>query len=244
MKKIFILILTFMLIFLAGCSNDSQPQLFSYDVALRVPKGAAVSEYATLSKDSSPYYDEYSVKTESESDVITLTVEGSYFKPFEVNLNPDVQSLDCRSMAELSDGEEKKIINSAATYIIGLYYAAQKGEKEKPLDDYIYSQLPLNTANKLETYYNDISSMFCSFDPDGELISYGIYDLMFNNYFGNVVRNEVGAYTANITLSYSYIFKEENSKDKDVFDDITLGVDMAYEDGRWVVINLDNPLIQ
>ena len=244
MKKILSLIFIFLFIFLIGCSKDeTEPQLFNYNLSLRVPKGAVISNEYKSFDNTSPYYDEYNIKSKSEEDVITIKVEGEYFEPFEVSVNPDIQSLDCRSMAELKSGEEKKIINSAATYIMGLYYGAQNGEKDIPLDSYIYSLIPLENLEKLEEYYNTIASSFSSFDPNGNLISYGIYDLMFNDFFGNVIKNEEGIYTANITLSYSYIYKQPDTEDKEVFNDITIGVDLTNENGKWVVIDIENSLI-
>ena len=244
MKKILSLILIFLFIFLVGCSKDeTDEQLFSYNLTLRVPKGATIGDDYESPDNTSPYYDEYNITAKSQDDVIIIKVDGSYFEPFEVSVNPDVQSLDCRSMAELISGEEKKIIDSAATYVIGLYYGAQNGEKEIPLDSYSYSQMPFENIEKFQEYYNSIASSFCSFDPNGTLISYGIYDLMFNDFFGNVVKNDEGIYTANITLSYSYIYKQADAEDKEVFDDITIGIDLTNENGKWVVVNLENPLI-
>lgn len=237
---IFVLLFAFLLI---GCSKSEDTNLYSYDFTLRVPKGATIGDDFNSPETSSPYYDEYHVTAQSEDDVIIVNVEGDYFDPFEVSINPDVKDVNVASTAVLRDGEEKKIIQSASTYVIGLYYAAQNGEKDIPLDSYLYSMLSRETEEKLEEYYNIIRTSFSSFDPEGKLIDYGIYDLMFTDYFGNVTKNSDGAYTANITLSYSYIYKHEEAGDKEVFDDITIGVDMTYENGRWVVVDMENPII-
>ncbi|MBQ7896812.1 MAG: hypothetical protein IJ323_00160 [Clostridia bacterium] len=237
----FILLFSFLLV---GCADSKEEiTLYDYDFTLRVPKSAVIGDDYKAPDTSSPYYDEYHVTAKSEDDVIIVNVEGDYFEPFEVSINPDVKDVNVTSTAILKDGEEKKIIQSASTYVIGLYYAAQNGEKDIPLSSYVFSTLPDETHEKLVGYYNDIRASFSKISPDGSIISYGIYDLMFTDYFGNVTKNSDGTYTANITLSYSYIYKQQDSEDKEVFDDITLGVDMTYENGKWVVADIENPLI-
>ena len=244
MKKILLSLLILMCFVLAGCSDSKvETNLFNYDVTLRVPKGASVGNDLKVLEGSSPYYDEYNIKATSEDNVIIVNVDGDYFDLFEVSINPDIQSLDCRSMATLKLGEEKKIIDSAATYVMGLYYAAQNGEKDIPLGNYVSSIMSDESKEKIEGYYNDICSLFATFDPNGSIISYGIYDLMFTDFLGNVTKNEEGGYRVNITLSYSYINKASDVEDENIFNDFTLSVDMSFENGKWVVADIENPLI-
>lgn len=243
MRKILSLILvTLVFILLIGCSDHSSSKLYSYDFTLRVPKGAMIGEDYNAPDTSSPYYDSYHVTAQSEDDVIIINVEGSYFEPFEVSVNPDVKEVNVASSAHLNDGEENHIIQSASTYVIGLYYAAQSGEKDIPLDSYVFSSLSDEIREKIQGYYDNISSSFATFDPNGSIISYGIYDMMFNDYFGTVTKNGDGSYRANITLSYSYIMKSPDAEDSEIFSDVTLGVDLNFDKGKWVVIDIEKPL--
>ncbi len=246
MKKLVFLTITVILALLVtGCSDTvtNTEEFFQYDLVLRLPKGAVIGEDYTPSDVTSPYYDEYHVAAKSEDDVIVLKAEGSYFEPFEISLNPDIKSLDCTTSAVLKEGEERKIINSAATYVIGLYYAAQNSEKDIPLESYLFSGISDEAKKKLEEYYGLIKSSFASLDEDGSVDSHGMYDLMFSDFFGNVTKNDNGTFTANVTLSYSYIFKHPDNEDNDVFSDIVIKVDMTRENEKWVVIDLENPLI-
>ncbi len=247
MKKLMYLIVSviFAVIALSGCSDTVTDieESFEYDLVLRMPKGAVIGDDFTASDVTSPYYDEYHITATSEDDVMILNAEGDYFESFEITLNPDIKSLDCTSSAVLKNGEEKKIVDAAATYIIGLYYAAQNSEKDIPLDSYLFSGISNETKEKLEEYYGLIKSSFASLDEDGSVDSHGMYDLMFSDFFGNVTKNNNGTFTANVTLSYSYIFKHPDNEDKNVFTDITIKIDLTRENGKWVVIDLDNPLI-
>ena len=244
-KLLYLTIVVFAVLALSGCSDTVTDigESFEYDLLLRLPKGAFIGDDYTATDVTSPYYDEYHITAKSEDDIIIIKAEGDYFEPFEISLNPDIKSLDCTSSAVLHDGEEKKIVDAAATYVIGLYYAAQNSEKDIPLDSYLFSGISNETKEKLEEYYGLIRSSFASLNEDGSVDSHGIYDLMFSDFFGNVTKNDNGTYTANVTLSYSYIFKHPDNEDKNVFTDITIKIDLTRENGKWVVIDLDNPLI-
>lgn len=247
MKRILAITALFIVLILTiSCTNtksDKNSETYEYDTVLRVPKGAEIGEDYIPYDISSPYYDEYHIKATSQGQVIVLKAESSWFEPFEITLNPDIKNLDCTSSAILKDGEDKKLINSAATYVIGLYYAAQNNEKDIPLNNYLFSAISDETKEKLEEYYNIIISSFASFDKNGNIISHGMYDLMFSDFFGNVTKNDNGTFTANVTFSYSYIFKHPNNEDKNVFTDITIKIDLTRENEKWVVVDLDNPLI-
>ena len=60
---------TVLFIFLIGCSKDeTEPQLFNYNLSLRVPKGAVISNEYKSFDNTSPYYDEYNIKSKSEEE--------------------------------------------------------------------------------------------------------------------------------------------------------------------------------
>lgn len=246
MKKTLYLVIVLLCIFtLLGCTDNASHDTedYLYDLTLRLPKGASIGDDFTPSDVTSPYYDEYHVTAKSEDNVIIIKAEGDYFEPFEISLNPDIKSLDCTSSAILREGEEKKIVDAAATYVIGLYYAAQNSEKDIPLDNYLFSEISDDTKEKLKEYYGLIKSSFASLNENGSVDSHGMYDLMFSDFLGNVTKNDNGTFTANVTLSYSYIFKHPDNEDRNVFSDITVKIDLTRENGKWVVIDLDNPLI-
>jgi hypothetical protein len=95
----------------------------------------------------------------------------------------------------------------------------------------------------IETIFEEIKDNFASFDGEGNVVTEGIWDLNFSEFFGNVTKSDDDIYTANITLSYSYIPKTSEGDGEEVFNDFTASVGMTYDNKKWSVVSIENAII-
>ncbi len=224
---------------------DSFPYIAD-NVTLRVPKGSKITvdgvSFTTPSSTENSGYDEYKIGRAFIYSVLPVLITGDTIEDKEINVVIKNYPLNL-SDADLKDGVEREIINSAATFVMGLYYGAESGENSLPLESYLFSSLTAEEKRAISETYDKIKGELAVFDGLGELRDEGIYDLHFSDFFGNVTKKESGLYTANVTLSYSYIPKTFDGDGEEIFSDLTVSVGMTYDGGKWSVVNLENAII-
>lgn len=217
------------------------------DVTIHVPKGSRITvdgiEFSTPSSTENSGYDEYKIGRAFLYSVLPVLITGDTIEDKEINVVIENYPLNLTD-ADLKEGVEREIINSAATFVMGLYYGAERGESSLPLESYLFSGITVEERNSINQLYTKIKKGFAVFDGMGELREYGIYDLHFSDFFGNVTKKESGLYTANVTLSYSYLPLTPDGNGEEVFSDMTVSVGMTYDGGKWSVVNLENAIIE
>lgn len=216
------------------------------DVTIRVPKGAKITvdevEFNLPSSVENIGYDEYNIGPAFLYSLLSVSITGEVTEDAKALVtveNTPINLTDCN----LKDGVDKSIINTAATFVMALYYSAQREEATLPLENYLFSSLPTTDKFAIETLFEEIKNKFAFYDGVGNLKTEGIWDLNFSSFFGNVTKNENGTYTANVTLSYSYVTKTFNGTSEVVFDDVTVAVGTVFDKGQWSIVSLENAII-
>ena len=187
-------------------------------------------------------YDEYEIGPAFLFSSLSISLVGEVTEDAEFEVIVENVPINLTA-SDLKEGVDRSIINTAATFIMGLYYSAQREEAELPLQNYLFSSLSTADRFAIDKLYEEIKGKFAYLDGMGNLRTEGIWDLNFSSFFGNVTKNENGSYTANVTLSYSYIPKAFDGDGEEVFSDLTVSVGMTYDGGKWAVVSPENALI-
>jgi len=175
-----------------------------------------------------------------------ICVTTDYTVPFEIQAAPSEFPYLLRDL-QLSEESEREIKELGESFMVKYYYAIQNGDDFETI-------LPLITSNEeqIEYFRNDYEDLYHIFTR-GETVE-GIIDICFLdaistvNYPGEYSLNQK-EYEVNATLDYSYNaisydgVTDEYEYHNDCFDSMMFSVSCVNENGKWVVYNVDDTLI-